>query len=343
VKPFRERNKTAIGAIGITTIVAALAFSFSLERLPVIGAGDVYNAEFSEAAGLRPNDEVRIAGVKRGKVTAVELAGDRVLVKMRLKDVEFGRESRADIRIKTVLGRKFVMLTPEGAGQMEPGDTIPLARTSSPYDIAEAFQGLASTVDDIDDAQLAKAFTTLADTFRDTPDEVRASLTGLSRLSRTIASRDAELKTLLDRSRGVTEVLAQRDQDLVAFMSDASLLLEEVERRRAAIDALLASTVELSEQLRALVRENTATLQPALARLRDVTDMLRANRASLDKAIPRLAAFTRLFANNLGNGRWFDTLVQNLLAPTGFEPGTFGEGGTTPFATDPSAPTGGAR
>jgi phospholipid/cholesterol/gamma-HCH transport system substrate-binding protein len=330
VKPFRERNKTAIGAIGITAIVGALVFSFSLERLPLVGGGDIYKAEFSEAAGLRPNDEVRVAGVKKGKVVGVDLAGDRVLVKMRLKDVEFGQESRADIRIKTVLGRKFVMLSPEGEGQMKKGSTIPLARTSSPYDIAEAFQGLSSTVDQIDEAQLAKAFTTLSDVFKDTPDEVKSSLTGLSRLSRTIASRDAELKELLARSRGVTEVLAQRDEDLVAFMSDASLLLDEVRRRRAAIDALLSSTVTLSEQLRALVRENSAQLQPALERLRGVTDVLKANQANLDKAIPRLAAFTRVFGNNLGNGRWFDTLVQNLTNPTGFVPGEFGA---------PAAPT----
>ena len=330
MKPFREMNKTAIGAVGITAIVGALVFSFSLERLPLVGGGDEFKAEFSEAAGLRPNDEVRVAGVKKGKVIGVDLAGDKVLVTMRLKDVEFGRESRADIRIKTVLGRKFVMLTPDGVGQMEPGDTIPLARTSSPYDIAEAFQGLSATVGEIDEAQLAQAFTVLSDTFRDTPDEVKASLTGLSRLSRTIASRDAELKVLLDRSRGVTEVLAARDEDLVAFMADASLLFDEVTRRRAAIDALLTSTVALSEQLRALVRENQAQLQPALERLRGVTDVLKANQANLDKALPRLAAFTRIFGNNLGNGRWFDTLVQNLTNPTGFVPGEFGApAGTT--------------
>ncbi len=331
MKPFREGNKTLIGAVGITTILATLVFSFSLERLPFVGGGDVYKAEFSEAAGLRANDEVRVAGVKKGKVVGVDLAGDRVLVKMRLKDVEFGNESRADIRIKTVLGRKFVMLSPEGEGQMKAGDTIPLARTSSPYDVAEAFQGLSATVGEIDEAQLAQAFTTLAETFKDTPDEVKSSLTGLSRLSRTIASRDAELKVLLDRSRGVSEVLAQRDEDLVAFMSDASLLLDEVRRRRAAIDALLRSTIELSEQLRALVRENQAQLLPALQRLRGVTDVLKANQANLDKAIPRLASFTRIFGNNLGNGRWFDTLVQNLTNPAGFQPGSFGG----PTATSP--------
>jgi phospholipid/cholesterol/gamma-HCH transport system substrate-binding protein len=56
--------------------------------------------------------------------------------------------------------------------------------------------------------------------------------------------------------------------------------------------------------------------------------VLKANQDNIDKALPRLASFTRVFANNLGNGRWFDTLVQNLSSPTGFGPG---------------APTGGTR
>ena len=111
--PFRERNKTVIGAVGILSILALLAGSFSVDA--IIG-GDEYKAEFTEAAGLRPNDEVRVAGVKVGKVLSVELAGDRVQVEFRAKDVELGGASRADIRIKTLLGRKFLMLTPDGDG-----------------------------------------------------------------------------------------------------------------------------------------------------------------------------------------------------------------------------------
>lgn len=323
MKPFREMNKTIIGAVGITLILVIVAAGFNADKLPIIGGGDVYQAEFSEAAGLRPQDEVRVAGVKVGKVTALDLEGDKVVIKMRLKQVSFGNLSRADIRIKTVLGRKFVALTPDGDGTMQPGSTIPLARTTSPYDVSDAFQGLASTVAKIDDQQLAKAFETLSATFKNTPDEVRASLTGLSRLSRTIASRDTQLKALLDRAHGVTQVLADRDQDLVAFLSNSSLVLQELKARRAAIDSLLSSTVELSQQLEALVRENRAQLAPALAQLRGVVEVLRKNESSIDQALPRLATFTRIFANNLGNGRWFDTLVQNLTKPTGFAPGPF--------------------
>ena len=325
MKPFREQNKAVIGAIGVLAILGALAVSFQTDKLPVIGYRDIVKAEFSEAAGLRPTDEVRVAGVKVGKVIGVDLDGDRVLVTMRLRGVEVGGQSRADIRIKTVLGRKFVSLTPDGGGELDSDSPIPLERTTSPYDVAEAFQGLSTTVEDINTDQLAKAFTTLADTFRDTPDEVRASLTGLSRLSRTVASRDAELKQLLTRARGVSGILAQRDEDLVGFLDDSSLVLSELRKRREVIDSLLTSTTQLSEQLVGLVRENRATLAPALARLRGIVTVLREHQDDLEQSIVKEATFVRVFSNNLGNGRWFDTLIYNLgevADPTKFQPAT---------------------
>lgn len=338
--PFREQNKTVIGAIGILSILALLAGSFSIDR--IIG-GQEYKAEFSEAAGIKPNDEVRIAGVKVGKVLSVDLAGDRVQLAFRVKDAELGNRTRADIRIKTVLGRKFLSLSPDGDGRLEPGAVIPLTRTTSPFDITNAFRDLSTTVEDINDKQLAQSFSTLADAFRDTPDEVRASLTGLSRLSQTIASRDAELAALLRRTRGVSQVLADRDQDLTAFFQQSSLVLQEVQRRREAISRLLDTTTELSQQLIALVRENRAQLAPTLKSLRDIVIVLQRNQDNLDKGINRLAPFVRVFADNLGNGRWFDTIVQNLLTPVGFVPGTFGDGTARTTTGSTPLPLGGAK
>lgn len=322
--PFRERNKTVIGAAGIATIVAVTAGTFNIDK--VLG-GEMYRADFSEAAGLKPEDEVRVSGVKVGKVLEVDLAGDRVRVEFRAKDVTLGAASRADIRIKTVLGRKFLMLTPDGDGEMDPGDVIPLTRTSSPFDITEAFGDLSTTVEGIDDEQLAESFTVLADAFRDTPDDVRASLEGLSRLSQTLASRDEQLRELFRRTEGVSRVLAERDEDLVTFLNDSSLVLQELRKRRQVISDLLDSTVVLSEQLRALVRENRADLAPALERLRGVSAVLRKNKDNLDAGLVRLAPFVRVFSDNLGNGRWFDSLVENLVDPTdaSFQPGCFGK------------------
>ncbi len=323
--PFRERNKTVIGAVGIALIVAVVATTFNLDE--IIG-GPTYKADFTEAAGLMPEDEVRVAGVKVGKVVDVDLAGDRVRVEFRARDVTLGGASRADIRIKTILGRKYLMLTPDGDGELEEGAVIPISRTSAPFDVTDAFGDLATTVEGIDDEQLAQSFTVLADAFRDTPDDVRASLEGLSRLSRVLASRDEQLRELLRRAEGVSQVLAERDEDLVTFLNDSSLVLQELRKRREVISDLLDSTVALSEQLRALVRENRADLAPALERLRGVSDVLRKNRDNLEASMERLAPFVRVFSDNLGNGRWFDSLVENLLEPddlASFSPGCFGK------------------
>ena len=322
--PFREKNKTVIGAIGITAILSLLYTSFNTDKLPFIGAGPTYKADFAEGAGLQKMDEVRVAGVKVGKVTGIDLAGDHVVVQMRVKGATLGRLTKAEIRIKTVLGRKYVQLDPAGDGTLDPSSEIPVSRTTSPFDIAPAFQKLAGTVGNIDGAQLGKAFSTLADDFRDSPKDVRASLDGLSRLSMTIASRDAQLKLLLQKARGVTGTLAARDHDLVSLLKDSDLIFQEVQARREAIHHLLVSTTTLSEQLVALVQENLATLAPALHSLRSVVTVLRNNQDNLDKSIAQLAPFVRLFANNLGNGRWFDTFVQNETTPVGFGPGSFG-------------------
>jgi phospholipid/cholesterol/gamma-HCH transport system substrate-binding protein len=53
--------------------------------------------------------------------------------------------------------------------------------------------------------------------------------------------------------------------------------------------------------------------------------VLRANQDNLDKSLASLAPFVRVFANNLGNGRWFDTYVYNLTNPSGFSPCTSGK------------------
>ena len=322
--PFREQNKTVIGAVGLTLILLLVLGAFKTDSLPFIGGGSVYAADFTEAAGLQKMDEVRVAGVKVGKVVGIDLKGDHVVVHMRVKGVRLGRLTKADIKIKTVLGRKYISLVPDGDGTLD--REIPVTRTTAPFDISPAFQQLADTVGSIDSIQLAKSFTTLADDFRNSPAQVRASLDGLSRLSATIATRDARLRTLLNRAQGVTAVLASRDQDLVAFLRSSDQILLEVKARREAIHKLLVTTTALSEQLIALVRENRATLAPALASLRGVVAVLRANQDNLDRSLAALAPFVRVFANNLGNGRWFDTYVYNLTNPSGFGPGTFGKG-----------------
>ncbi|MGP3952863.1 MCE family protein [Streptomyces sp. 7N604] len=329
--PFRERNPVTIGAAGLTTIALLIAAAFNVESLPLIGSGEKYSAAFSEAGGLKSGDEVRIAGVKVGKVDDVELDGDHVKVTFRVKgEPQFGTRSGAAIRVKTILGAKYLSLEPKGTGQLEPGSEIPINRTVPAYDVVQAFSDLTTTSEKIDHKQVAKAMDTISATFKDSPPEVKASLNGLSRLSRTVASRDKALGDLLKRANGVTGVLSNRSDELVSMMKDSNALFEEIRKRRQVIHTLLVNATTLGVQLSGLVEDNRKQIGPALSRLNTVVQMLQRNEKSLNRSIKLMAPFARVFTNTLGNGRWFDTYVQNMVAVNPASPRGGGSAQTSP-------------
>ncbi|GAA4708680.1 MCE family protein [Pedococcus ginsenosidimutans] len=314
--PFRERNPVPIGAAGLLVIALLLVLAFNIQSIPFIGGGDHYRAAFSEAGGLLKGDDVRIAGVKVGKVDAVDLAGDHVVVDFKVTEpAAFGTTTGASVRMKTLLGQKYLALEPGGPGQLKEGSEIPLDRTVSSYDIVNAFSDLATTTERIDTGQLAKSLTTLATEFKDSPQDVRAALDGLSRLSRTIASRDAELKRLLASANSVSGTVAQRNKAVESIIKDADLLLVELDKRREDIHTLFVNTSRMAQQITGLVRDNRAELKPALDQLTKVLAVLQKHEQDLNDTIAAMAPFTRLFANVLGNGRWFDTYIQNLTTP----------------------------
>jgi len=314
--PFRERNPVTIGAVSLAVIAMLVLAAFRAEDLPLIGGGDTYYAAFSEAGGLKPKDEVRVAGVRVGQVREISLRGDQVIVEFVVdRGTDLGAQTGADIRIKTLLGAMFIALDPAGGGELEPETEIPESRTTAPYDVVEAFSGLASTTDQIDIDQLSTSLDTMTQLMKGTPDELQGALRGLSRLSRNIAARDQQLNTLLQNAEKVSGVLADRDEELTKLFRDGDRLIRAVYARRQAISRLLDATQQLSQELTVLIRQSRADLKPALQQLDQVLDLLVKNQENLDESLRRMGPFYRVFANVLGTGPWFDTYVQNLVVP----------------------------
>jgi phospholipid/cholesterol/gamma-HCH transport system substrate-binding protein len=313
MKPFRQRNPVIIGAVSLAVVALLVLAAFRAQDLPVIGGGDTYYAAFKESGGLKANDEVRIAGVRVGKVESVALDGDHVKVTFLVEsDSGFGKETHAAIKVKTLLGAMYLSLEPAGAGQLAEGAEIPVQRTTSPYDVVDAFSGLAKTSDRIDTDQLAQSLSTLADLTRNTPEEFRAALDGVSSLSSNIAARDGQINTLLKNLERVSTVLDDRDEDIVGLMKDSDVLFRALVARREAVHNLLVSTSRLSTELTTLIRQSRADLKPALEHLENVLAVLNKNEDNLDNSLRLMEPFYRVFASTLGNGPWFDTYIQNL-------------------------------
>jgi phospholipid/cholesterol/gamma-HCH transport system substrate-binding protein len=326
--PFRERNPVPIGLASFAVIALLMLGAANLGDLPVLGGGKTYSAQFSEAAGLRSGEEVRVAGVRVGKVTGLDLDGDHVKVTFKIEEdgVRLGDLTRAEIKIKTMLGAHYLALVPHGTGRLN--REIPLNRTSVPYNVVPAINDLSRQAGQIDSKQLAESFKALSDTFANSPEEIRASLRGLRRLSETVSSRDTELHELADRARNVSQLLADRNADFARLVEDGDRILLAVQARREVIHQLLVRTVLLSQQVNALISENEAELKPMLDNLARVNDVLLRNQKSLDRMIELYGPFTRQFADATGSGRWFDAYIQNLLPmPASIQNSGGGNGG----------------
>jgi phospholipid/cholesterol/gamma-HCH transport system substrate-binding protein len=324
-RSFSSRNPTPIGAIGLVFLLVLLIAAFNAAKLPLIGGGTEYSAYFSESANLKSGDDVRIAGIKVGKVQSVSIVTDKrqcvnpnpkltgcIKATFTVKNGFVGNQSTVDIKLKTLLGAKYLNINSAGQESQDSHNTIPIGRTTTPFDIYPAFTKLTRTIQDLDTQSLSKSFQVLAQDFQGTPNEVRPVIDGLSRLSDTIASRDAALQELLARTNQVTGTLAARDQDLTQLIRDGNLLLEELNARRDAIHSLFINTQILSTQLRGLVSDNEKTIGPLLNSLDQILTLLKNNEDSLDRGLSLLGPFYRVFNNVIGNGRWFDNYIQNL-------------------------------
>lgn len=314
-RAFSERNRVLIALVGLLLMGVAFVAALRMSSLPYIGDGAVREAVFAEAGGLGPGDEVRVAGVRVGEVVEVVLDGRQVRVRFRAKDVHLPDRTSAAIKVKTMLGQKYLALDPLGSGSLT--GAIPLSRTTTPYDVNAAFSDLTTNVERIDTVQLEQSFQALSDTFRDTPESVQQMVGGLTALSRTISSRDAELAELLAATEDVSGTLASRNTEIASLITDGSDLLGELQRRRTAVRAMLRGSAELGVQLRGLARENRKALAPALRKLDRVSAILNRNQANLDKSLELLAPYYRVLVSATGNGRWVDAYLCGLFDDNG--------------------------
>ncbi|HWG61333.1 MAG TPA: MCE family protein [Streptosporangiaceae bacterium] len=329
LKPIRERNPIAVAIAGLAVLAVLALAAYNSSALPFIGGGTGYTAYVSETAGLQPGNEVRIAGVKVGQVTGVSLDGNKVAVAFTVKNAWVGNQTTAAIKIKTLLGEKYLAIDPLGSAAQNPSQPIPLSRTSSPFDVTQAFGAVGQQITQINTTQLARGLQALSSAFSGTPPYVRNAMRGLASLSSTVASRDAAVTKLLAGTRQITGTLAGQDAKFASLLGDGNLLLSELRQRQAAIHSLLLGTQALAIQLSGLVHDDQAKLGPTLTALNQVAGILQRNQANLAKALALAGPYYRLLGNAVGNGRWFDTYLCGLV-PKSYVPGNIPPQGCKP-------------
>ncbi|MGL4307155.1 MAG: MCE family protein [Mycobacteriaceae bacterium] len=312
MKRFEERNPIRIAIFGLTITLIVVLAAINYDKIPLIKNEKHYSAYFADVAGLLPGDAVLVSGVTVGEVEDVTLSGPKVLVKFSVKkSISIGDKTRVNIATTTVLGKKSLVITPEGTGSISVSDPIPLERTVSPYSLNDVLADLTETASDLDTDQLNRSLDAISEVMKEASPELHLALDGVSALSKSINSRDSTLQQLLNRAKEVTSVLADRSAQINALVLDGNQLFSELNMRRNAIAQLIVNIGSVSQQLSGVIQDNKTQLAPTLDRLNTVIDNLLTNKGSITKALETLAPYSTALGEAVSEGPWFNAYVAN--------------------------------
>lgn len=125
-------NNAAETLIGAAVVAVAAGFLIYAGRTSGFSSGNAETyqliANFRSAEGVSVGTDVRLAGVKVGSVSAIELNQESFQARTEfsvLQGIALPDDSEAKISTEGLLGGNFVELTPGGSEFMlEPGDEI---------------------------------------------------------------------------------------------------------------------------------------------------------------------------------------------------------------------------
>jgi phospholipid/cholesterol/gamma-HCH transport system substrate-binding protein len=315
VKNFRERSPAVVGIISIVVIAAATTLAFFIDRIPMVKQSYEVKAEFKDGAGLRSENQVRVAGIKVGAVSDIELIEDRVVVTLEIDNgTEIPKDAFAEIKLGTLLGTKFVDIEGKGGGPLlEDGDVIPIDRTAVPYEIYQASNQGTAVLEDLDGEALNDMLVELTKLTDVTQEELGVALEGLNELGTGLNDKDEELRSLLSEADDLTGLLNDEGGNVNRLIDASNQVLGSLAQKREDVQSLLEVTKRMAADVSGLIDNNRQQLDSILTDLHRALVVLERNVEHLDVALRFAGPSSRYFGSLFTQGRWSDIFTCALV------------------------------
>ncbi|BDB41496.1 MULTISPECIES: MlaD family protein [Mycobacterium] len=294
-RPLESYSKTWLGSIAVAVVAVLIGTMLAIHAF---GAGyRHYTAEFLQAASLRPGNPITVAGIPVGEVTSMELVGDHVEAGLKIKnDVALGKDSKASIRVTTILGSRYLALYPDGNGSLA-NNTFDLSHTDVPYDLQAALQDATTTFEQVDSDRFAQSLTVLGKQMQGLPEVVPQAIANIDSLSSIIAQRRDQLGQLLKSTEQVSNTLRRQQAGIGNLVNQSQDLLGHFAARRAVFHSLMRSITTLVETMNDIVVNDRAGVDGLLKDVHEFTDLM----ARHDDLLRSLLQVTPVFARQAAN------------------------------------------
>lgn len=321
MKSFRDRNPYAVGLVSVLLLGTATGFAFLVGLFNLLERAYPVEAVFSDASGLRVGDDVKVAGVKVGRVTDVEV--DRPSGSVRVSFVvNDGTDIRdgagAEIALSSLLGAKHIRINDPMAGDTLmadlPGEqrVVPLERTKVPFDLFELTRVATDGITELDTDGLNSLLIDLADLTEGKAATVEDLLEGINRVGAAVNDRDQQFQALIDQAERLSTTLSDKDDEILSLLDSSRQILDLLVDRRNDLALVLGETAGAVSELDRLIEANEAELDATLDSLAPILDVVAAHQDDLDRALTWLGPGLLQQSRGGGQGPWADIFVRGV-------------------------------
>lgn len=306
----------ALGAIGTIALLAVMLISIGIPRAWYQYRTDSYAADLANASGLSGGDPVYVAGVPAGRVEGIGLAGDRVRVDFRLdRRQPLGNRTTATVRLRTVLGKRYLDVMPAGVDNPSDPHLIPLARTTVPYSLDDVGRKAADAATGIDQGPLSAMMTTLTESMPGDNAELGSALAGISAASATFTRNADKVDDMLRITRSLSELFTRQTDSLADTAANAQHIIATLVMRRQALSQIVDNLTAVLHQLSSVYTAKQQDFGSLITSLATVTSTLKDNAGQIDQVLLKMPPAIRSVVNATGNGNWADVNSPSLVMP----------------------------
>ncbi len=298
-------RKVTIGLVAflVTTAVMSWLVYSTLER-EVSGATTAYSAEFTDVFGLRDGDDVRMAGVRVGRVMKIDLVGgNRAQVHFELQnDQKLLGNTEASILYQNIVGQRYLDLKLGATGDPKPlpaGSVIPVDRTIPSFDVGVVLNGYEPLFATIDPKAADQISNAAIQALQGDSASWATLVDQTGKLTDTFAGRDELLGDMITGLDRVFGTLAQQNDNMEKTLSNAQEMVGTFNARRPELVSSMGSLSRVVTQLSAVTNEVNPALQELITRepgfaahLVSVEPQLAFAGANLPKMLKGLARIT---------------------------------------------------
>ncbi|MEB3370640.1 MCE family protein [Saccharopolyspora mangrovi] len=275
------------------------------------GDAEEYTARFADASGLGEGDDVRIAGVKVGRITELEVVGDRhALVRFDVETArKLPRDAQATVKFRNIAGQRYLALDAplrDPQDVLPPGGEIPLERTHPALNLTALFNGFQPLFQALNPQDVNQLSGELVKVLQGEGGTVDSLLAHTASLTGTLARKDEVIGQVIDNLNAVLGNVNERGPQLAELIDALQRLTTGLAEQREPVGEAIGALDELTNTTAGLVEQARPPLQQDIAALRDVTGLLNKDLPLLEHTLQTMPGRLDRLTRTVSYGGWFN-------------------------------------